>query len=204
MATLSTETGEKITEAPAADAARVRVVARIEADQQAAAEPAAPPKKVPAVVVPGEAPKRRGRPPKTDKPRVVSRTAAGPLGDEQRIQGVKGLAQIGAGLFLMASKATKKDAYRADAITIASAADDLAQACVETAKADAGFAAALDKVCSAGPYAALISVGVGLASQITRNHRPALKLPGTTDPAEILKAADEQDQETGSGLAAAA
>ena len=38
-----------------------------------------------------------------------------------RAQGVKGLAQVGAGIALLFGKATGKDAFKADAVTIASA-----------------------------------------------------------------------------------
>ena len=115
------------------------------------------------------------------------------LDDGQRAQGVKGFAQIGAGIALMFGKATGKDAYKADAVTIASAADEIADAAVQIANADPKFAAALDKVCAAGPYAALITVAVGVGSQCARNHKPSLKLPGTVDPAELLKAQDEAE-----------
>lgn len=157
----------------------------------------APPKRDKADTTPAdrrESPKpKRGRPPKAEQARTTA-TAGTVLDDGQRAQGVKGLAQLGAGVALMLGKATKKDAYTADAVAIASAADEIADACVQTAKADAKFAAALDRVCSAGPYAALIMVGVGLASQIARNHKPSLTIPGTVDPAELLKAQDEAEK----------
>jgi len=135
-------------------------------------------------------PKRKpGRPPKEAKARTTA--APGPaLSDRQRAEGVKGLAQVGAGLVLMAGKATGNTAFTADAVTIASAAEQIADACVQTAKADPKFAAALDKVCSAGPYAALITVMVGVGSQVARNHKPGLSIPGTVDPAELLAAQD--------------
>ena len=152
-----------------------------------------PPKRTPKPAADPEAPKpKRGRPPKAEQARTVARAGAA-LDDGQRAQGVKGLAQLGAGVALMFGKATGKDAYTADAVTIASAADQIADACVQTARADARFAAALDRVCSAGPYAALITTGVALVSQIARNHKPGLMIPGTVDPAEMLKAQDETE-----------
>ena len=165
---------------------------------------------------PAALPKRAARGPATDgaKPRVTgkpakaerSRTVKAPsaaLAPDKRHAGVKGLAQIGAGITLMLGKATGQDALKADAVTIASAADDIAKACVETAEADPKFAAALDRVCSAGPYAALITVGVGLASQIARNHRPSLRLAGTVDPARLLEAQDKTEAEAADVAAAA-
>ena len=135
---------------------------------------------------------RRGRPPKAEQARTTAK-AGTVLDDGQRAQGVKGLAQVGAGIALLFGKATGKDAFKADAVTIASAADEIADACVQTAKADPKFAAALDKVCAAGPYAALISVVVGVGSQCARNHKPDLKIPGTVDPADLLKAQNEAE-----------
>ena len=152
----------------------------------------APPKRQPAVAGEVVAKPKRARPPKDEK----ARTTAAPgvvLDDGQRAQGVTGVVQLGAGLALMLGKATKKDAFTADAVTIASSADQIADACVQTAKADPKFAAALDKVCSAGPYAALITVAVSVGSQIARNHKPDLKIPGTVNPAELLKAQDAED-----------
>lgn len=161
-------------------------------------EAKAPPRKAPpATMVPRsqDAPRRRARTPKDEKARTASKAPSVALSDAQRAEGVKGLAQLGAGLCLMAGKATGSDAWRADAITIASNADEIADACVQTAKANAAFAATLDKVCAAGPWGALIGVAVGVGSQIARNHRPGLSLPNTMDPKEILRLADEQEQE---------
>lgn len=151
-------------------------------------EPAAPPK-VERVPKADTRPRTRTKPAKDDKPRTGPKTAA--LSSEQRAQGVKGLAQVGAAIALMFGKATKNDAFQADAVTIASSADEMADACVQVAMADAAFAARLDRICNVGPYGALIAVGVGIVSQITRNHKPSLSIPGTVDPAELLKARDE-------------
>ncbi len=141
-----------------------------------------------------DAPKpKRGRPPKAEQARTTAKPGV-VLDDGQRAQGVKGIAQLGAGIALLFGKATGKDAFKADAVTIVSSADEIADACVQTAKADPKFAAALDKVCAAGPYAALISVAVGVGSQVARNHKPYLKILGTVDPAELLKAQDEAEK----------
>lgn len=151
-------------------------------------DPQALPRRQPKAQADGDAAKpRTARQPKADKPRTAVKPPV-KLDNEARFHGVQGLAQVGAGLLLMAGKATKNEAFTADAVTVASMADEIADACVQTAQADARFAAALDRVCAAGPYAALITVGVGLASQIARNHRPSLVIPGTKDPAELLRA----------------
>ncbi len=183
MPTLETADGKPVDVTPDADAVNAQFAAAMADDGP---DEQAPPKRQPRPA--DEAPKpKRGRPPKAEQARTTAK-AGTVLDDGQRAQGVKGLAQLGAGVALMLGKATGKQAFTADAITIASSADEIADACVQTAKADARFAAALDRVCSAGPYAALVTVGVGLASQIARNHKPSLTIPGTVDPAELLKA----------------
>jgi hypothetical protein len=101
--------------------------------------------------------------------------------------------QIGAGITLLAGKATGKDAFKADAVAIASVADDTAAACVQIAKTDPKFAAALDKVCSVGPYGALITIAVGLGAQIARNHKPDRSIPGTVHPDVLLQAQNEAE-----------
>ena len=154
----------------------------------------APPKRAPRPPADDAAPKRKtARPSKAEQARTAAR-AATVLDDGQRAAGVQGLVQVGAGLCLIAKRATGKDAFQADAITLASNADQIADACVQTAKADPKFAAALDKVCSAGPYAALISVMVGIGGQLARNHKPGLAIPGTVDPAELLRAQEAAAQ----------
>lgn len=157
-------------------------------------ESQAPPRRQPAAVGSESDPKpKRSKPPKAEQART---TAAPPavLTAGERAAGVKGLAQVGAGITLLFAKATGKDAFKADAVTIASSADEIADACVQVANADPKFAAALDKVCAVGPYGALITVMVGVATQCARNHRPSLNIPGTIDPAELLKAQNEAEK----------
>lgn len=148
----------------------------------------APPKRPadpPAEERPKRTRQRRTREPKAEK----SRTTAGaskPLTDEQRAEGVKGIYQVFAGLALMYGKGTGNPAFEADAMTLIRDADDTAAAVVSVAQTDAQFAARLDKVCGAGPYAAVIVVITNTTLQIARNHRPTLQLPGTVDPMELL------------------
>lgn len=189
MPTLETADGKPVdVGAVDADAVNAQFAAAMNDDGP---DEQAPPRRQPKPAAEPPKPKPR-RTPKAELARTTAGAGA-PLDDAQRAKGVAGLVQLGAGVALMLGKATKKDAFTADAVTIASAADEIADACVQTAKADAKFAAALDKVCSAGPYAALITVGVGVVSQIARNHKPSLKIPGTVDPAELLKAQDEAE-----------
>lgn len=178
--TLETANGKPVEVAPvdpdAVKAAMNAAMADDGPDEQA------PPKRAPK---PAED-KPRGRAAKGEKSRTTAKVTTS-LSDAQRAAGVQGFAQLGAGLVLMAGRATGNVAYAADAATIAGAAPAIADACVQVAKNDARFAAALDKVCSSGPYAALISVGVSVGMQCMRNHKPALALPGTVHPDELLR-----------------
>lgn len=149
----------------------------------------APPKRTPAEVA--EQPKRgRGRPPKVPKAEQARTTPAKPvtaLDDVQRAQGVKGVVQLVGGGALMAAKVTENPAFIADAVTISGSADQWADACVDIARSDPKFAAALDKVCASGPRAVLVSLMVGTGLQLLRNHRPAMQLPGTVHPDKLMK-----------------
>jgi hypothetical protein len=160
-----------------------------DADQAPPPRPAGPPAPPPTAPT---APRRRGRPPRAEQARVTKATSPA-LDDEARAAGVRGVMQIGAGITLLAAKATGKDAFKADAVAIASVADDTSAACVQIAKTDPKFAAALDKVCSVGPYGALITIAAGLGAQIARNHKPDRKLPGTVHPDELLKAQNDME-----------
>jgi hypothetical protein len=184
MPTLETLDGQAVeTELP-------ELAGRGDADQAPPPRPAGPPPPS----SPAPAARRRGRPPRqaADKARVAPAPPPA-LDDEARAAGVRGVMQIGAGITLLAGKATGKDAFKADAVAIASVADDTAAACVQIAKTDPKFAAALDKVCSVGPYGALITIAAGLGAQIARNHKPDRKLPGTVHPDELLKAQNEME-----------
>ena len=154
--------------------------------------PAAPPRRQRAADPPADRPKR-GRASKDEKPRADAKAAV-TLTDEQRLQGARDLAQVTAGVAMVAAKATGNMAFAADAVTIVNHGDALAEACVETAKASPAFAAALDKVCAAGPYAALIGVGVAIVSQMARNHKPSLEIPGTVHPMQLLQPPAAEDE----------
>lgn len=158
--------------------------------------PAAPPRRQRSAVADGKPGRARGaKPPRDDRARSAARPAAASLSDAQRLEGAKGIAQVTAFAALTAAKATGNPAFAADAATIAVHGEALASACVETARTSPAFAAALDKVCAAGPYAALIGVGVTITAQLARNHKPDLVIPGTVDPRELLQAPGAGDQE---------
>jgi hypothetical protein len=188
MPVLETESG-RVVEAGAAAGIDARFSAVMADDTPDTQAPPKRPEKPPA----DSAPKRRGRPPKTEQARTVAAAPGGGLDDAARANGAAGWAQIGAGLALAFGQATGNRAFIADAATIAVAAPQIADACVQVAKADPRFAAALDKVCASGPYAALVSVSVSVGLQCFRNHRPGLALPGTVHPDELLTVPEASD-----------
>lgn len=152
-----------------------------------------------------DAPRRGPGRPRKDKGPGAARTvntgaaAASPalsLTDAQRSQGVQGFAQIAGGLALMTGRATNNAAFFADAVTVSKSAPEWADACVQIAHTDPKFAAALDRVCANGPYAALITVALGTGLQLVRNHRPALTLPGTVHPDSLLASQKEMTDGT--------
>ena len=162
----------------------------------------APPKRPEKPQNDSAAPKRpRGRPRKDERARVSGGSTApskpDPAADTRRGEGVAGLVQIGAGACLLLDSRTPDDniAFRADAVTLASNAKALADACVETAKHNSSFAAALDKVTKAGPYAALVGVTMGLGAQLARNHGvKAAEMFGAQAPEDVLASLEAEDE----------
>jgi hypothetical protein len=170
------------------------------------AEAQAPPKRPvsPAGSQAGSAaPKRRGRPPKSEQPRVTA-AAAAPLSDEQRAAGVAGIVQLGATLCGISSRVTGSAAFTADAITLANSAPDWGSAAAQVARADPKFARVVDKISSAGPYGALVTVAMATGMQLARNHRPDAQLPGTVPPAELIATAISEQEQQPMGKHAAA
>lgn len=58
-----------------------------------------------------------------------------------------------------------------DAATVMLHAEEIGQACQDTAEQDARFAALLDRAMSVGPYGALIGCALRLGAQIAENHQ---------------------------------
>jgi hypothetical protein len=140
-----------------------------------------------------EAPRvKRGRKP-ADAATAAPKAAPG-LSKAARVEGVKGLVQLGAGGCALGARAVKNDGLKlslnADAITLASSADDLAEAVAATCEADEKFAHVIDRICAVGPYGALISVTLAIGTQVARNH--GVDLPGTHAPEDLLAMAETQ------------
>jgi hypothetical protein len=130
---------------------------------------------------PGRPPKAATEPPKTKSPG---------LSREVRQQGIQGIAQLAAGGCLLAERGTGNRAFRADAITLASSAEEIGSAVADVCDQDERFARVVDKICAAGPYSALITVMFSVGSQLARNH--GAQVPGTNDPGELIKMAEAQ------------
>ena len=151
-----------------------------------------------------ELPRRAARGPATDGPpaarasrkrgegaksRTTTRPAAQPLSRDKRVEGLKGIAQVIAGVFAVGAKATGNAAFLADGLTVADHAGPGAEAVADMCDTDPRFAAAIDRICQVGPWSGLVAVGVSLGSQLARNHRPGMQLPGTVHPNELLERA---------------
>jgi hypothetical protein len=139
-------------------------------------------------------PKRRARPGRNERARTTSKkaTAPSPQTDAERKAGVEGLVQIGAGVTLLVHQRTHDDAYMADAITLSNSSEMLSDAVVETAKHNARFAAVVDKVTAAGPYAMLTSAVLSVGAQIAANHKViAPGLMGAVSREEVLASVQE-------------
>jgi len=113
------------------------------------------------------------------------------LSHEARKAGVQGVVQLAAGACLLAERGTGQKAFRADAITLASSAEDLGEVLAATADQDERFARVIDRICSAGPYGALIQVAFSVGSQIARNH--GAQIPGTAAPEDLIAMAEVPD-----------
>lgn len=98
--------------------------------------------------------------------------------------GVLGLAQMGA---FVASFFSPHDA-----VAVTDHAPNIAEAVQVTADNDPKFAAALDRVLSAGPYAALLSATIPMVVQILHNHD---KVPGDVVKSMGCRTKDEVTQE---------
>lgn len=130
-----------------------------------------------------------GRPPKAD---TAAKKETPVVSRADRVTAVKGLVQLtSTGLVIASNRVKNPVPYQADAVVLSSNADPLADAIADAADQDARIAALIDKVASAGPYAALVTVTIGIGLQVARNH--GAPIPGTHAPEDIVKAATEPD-----------
>jgi hypothetical protein len=131
---------------------------------------------------------RAPRTPKGGKAPSASHAEKAPPTHSEIVTAVQGLVQVPAAICLMLSKRAKDPVpLMADAVVLASNAEQIGEACAKTAEVDEKFAAVMAKVASAGPYAALVSVTFAVAGQIARNH--GMPVPGTEDPRDLVGAA---------------
>ena len=147
---------------------------------------------------PRKRPAGPGRP-KADAPRVTSSPPASKSAESaadaasRRTEGVTGLMQLVGGGFAVAYSTTRNTAFLADALAVNDHAPAISAACAEVAANDARFAALIDKLTAAGPYAALIGAVVPLVAQLARNHGvTAAQAMGAVDPDELIATLDQQ------------
>jgi hypothetical protein len=187
------------------DGAFARAMAAPEPDEPA---PPAPPRKDPDAPygrkVDGTPKKRPGGRPardRHDRPRTgpqqpsAPKTALDPAAVKAlRVEGVKGLVQV-VGVFpLMMHQRTGDKAWLADTITLSANAEPLANAVADTCDVNPAFAAAVDKLANAGPYAALVTVSVSIAAQLAANHGMTFgKALGAKDPEDLISEALAQE-----------
>jgi hypothetical protein len=156
-----------------------------------------------------KAPPRRAEKPQggsggQDKPRVKRGPRQAPQGSTgpkktapvvsraDRVNAVKGLVQLSAtGCVLASSRVKNPVPFQADAVVLVANSDQLAEAVADTAANDARFAALVDKIATAGPYASLVTVTFAIGAQMARNH--GVPIPGMADPGDIVKSATEAE-----------
>ena len=171
---------------------------RAQASNPAEDEKRTPPKRQPREIVHDDDKPRRGRPSKADSARTTTKTpaqsqkpAVKAQTDDQRREGVKGIVQIASTVALILDQRTPAEdiSFKADAYTLAANSDALANAVVETAKHNEGFARAVDKITAAGPYAALTAVVLSIGAQLAANHGvQAARAMGAADPRDVVAA----------------
>lgn len=157
-----------------------------------------PPKREKPVPAPDEAAriKREAAKPKREaRPRTAPSTAKKPAADlrAQRVDGVKGLVQIGAVVCLAMDQRTPPAdiSFQADALVLVGNAEAIATAVADTCDKSERFAAIVDRVTEAGPYAALVAVAFSVGAQIARNHGVSFAASlGTVAPEQIVAQAD--------------
>jgi hypothetical protein len=148
-------------------------------------------------------PAKRGRPRKEDAARTTAKApdpkkqtkAVKAQTDAERREGVKGLVQVGSTICLIIDQRTPANnvSFKADAYTLTACSDQIADAVVETAKANEGFARAVDKITAAGPYAAIVGVVFGVGMQLAANHGlTQARLMGAADPRDVVAAFESQ------------
>jgi hypothetical protein len=143
-----------------------------------------------------DAPKRRGRPSKDERARVLKSadTPVKPPTPEvtaSRSQSVVDTVSVVGTVAVTFGKTLKNDALKADGYVLTHFAKPLGDACAEVAKFDAKFAAMLDKQASgkAMAYVGLIGVGAQFGTQLAVNHgllKPGML--GAASAADILTA----------------
>jgi len=156
-------------------------------------------------------PKAKAAPTKHSKPRTATRAAAKPAAaapaspelTQRRTEGVAGILQMGAAACMAMDMRTPDTdlSWRADAVTLALNAEPFAKAVADTAANNAQFARIVDKITTAGPYAALVTAGLSMAAQIAANHGVKAATAIGAVPPDVLLSQFEQQEKANDGSA---
>lgn len=144
-----------------------------------------------------------GRPAKEDRPRVTTAPSGGTTAPAEKVkgwtEGLTGIGQLIAGGCLMGYQATGSKALAADAVAVSRSAPVLSAAVADLGATDPRIGKILDKICTVGPYGALITAVVGLGAQIAVNHgaiQPGLM--GTAAADDLIASASGDKADDGS------
>ncbi len=106
---------------------------------------------------------------------------------QRRAEGVAGLFQIGSAATFLIYQRTDVKAWYADTLTLAAHARPAGLAIADVCEANPKFAATIDKITAAGPYAALLTVGFNLSAQLASNHGiTAARAVGAKSPEDVI------------------
>jgi hypothetical protein len=140
----------------------------------------------------GEPRKRRAGPGRGNKSRTTATAPAKAKSESaedahaRRTEGIQSsLGLVGGVLMVTAGESI---ALKADAVTVVQDAKPLGDAVADAAAVNPKFAAQVDRLINAGPYAALFAVGVKMTAQLASNHgiTVARMMPGTQTPEDLI------------------
>jgi hypothetical protein len=116
----------------------------------------------------------------------ASKTESAADAHARRTQGIQGTLGLVGGVLMVASG--ESVALQADAITVVQDAEPFGDAVADAAAINPKFAAQIDRLINAGPYAALFAIGIKMTAQIASNHgiAAARMMPGTKTPEDLV------------------
>jgi hypothetical protein len=92
---------------------------------------------------------------------------------------------------------TEQISWQADTITLTTYSEPLADAIDQTCAYSPAFARLVDKVTGIGPFAALTTVGLGLAAQLASNHGITVgRMLGAAAPQDVIAEFEQSNADT--------